>query len=217
MSPTAPSVVSPPVPRCRALVVGLGFVSSTALQVIPCVRRTAGPGEHHALQRLGFGLETRACGVSIGAVGSPAASVGCAAGLSPAEQASSWLEAASSRGSVRLEGGEVWVRWVSPVDFSGCPSCWCCLLPPLWSPAVLLAPSPWEAAEHLQGGSVGSSELRLRKLCLKLSFFLVCLPWEAADGRDSRSFLLTHLQTCPWKRRGSAGLGRRVILHQPSL
>lgn len=127
-------------------------------------------------ERLGFGLETRACGVSIGAVGSPAVSVGCAAGLSRAEQASSWLEAASSRGSVRLEGGEVWVRWVSPMDFSGCPSCWCCLLPPLWSPAVLLAPSPWEVAEHLQGGSVGSSELRLRKLCLKLSFLLACLP-----------------------------------------
>lgn len=99
-----------------SLVVGLGFVSSTALQVIPCVGCTAGPEEHHPPQRLDFGLGSRACGVSIGAVCSPAGSVGCAADLPRAEQALLWLEAVSSLGSVRLEGGEVQVRWVSPMD-----------------------------------------------------------------------------------------------------
>lgn len=76
------------------------------------------------------------------------------------------------------------------------------LLPPFWSPSVLLL--CWEGAEHLQGGTEGSSELRLRKLCLELSFLLGACP-----GRQQMAG--TASPSCSATSRPALGRGEELL------
>lgn len=186
-------------------------VSSTALWVIPCVRHSEVhcrncKEKHHPLQRLGLGLEIRVCGVSTLCV--------------PQQRVWSvllWFVSLRTRLAV-VES--CFFPWVSEVGgrrgagekgftrgFSGCSSgAPCCHL--LGHPL-----SSWHSPLEKGLNTFRGAQKEALSWDWESSawswVYSVCLPWEAAGGWDSPSFLLTHLQTC-------LGSGEEVLMCDPA-